>query len=344
MAVPKNFRKNLDFIKQPQGEEQRQDLLDNISENQGYLPRGITYEDMDRQFIDFVKTELEIVVEGEKVPVYIVSIQRWYEFYTTWEKTDEFGNITLPFIVITRKIDIQKGTTHSNNYNIPGFLTWSYIKVPTTDGNREGYDIYKIPQPIAVDIQYEVRFFTKSIRNLNVLNNKIQRAFSARQCYISVNGHPMPLTLESIGDESQTDTLEQRKYYVQPYTIKLMGYLLNEEDFQVVPSVSRTILLSEVKKEDESTSFFEGFYGQKRNININFSFDVSASTYAVTILNKAIYTEINTNNVTSYTYLLNNNSITTPFRVNQGDQLSVTIISRNDNTLPCYVVFMGTTI
>lgn len=346
MAVPKNFRKNLDIVRQPEGFEQRQDLLDNISNDQGYLPRGITYEDMDKEFIDFVKTELEIVVEGQKVPVYIVSIQRWYEFYTTWENTDEFGNITLPFIVITRKIDIQKGTTHGNNYNIPGFLTWGYMKVPTTDGNRDGYDIYKIPQPIAVDIQYEVRFFTKSIRNLNVLNSKIQRAFSARQCYLNVNGHPMPLTLESISDESQADNLEQRKYYVQPYTIKLMGYLLNEDDFQVVPAINRSILVSEIEegKQMPTTKPFETIYGQKKNITLAFNFNSNTLSYTATILNNSFYDKINTNNVNSYTYLLNGSPITIPFRVNQGDQLSVTINSEINNTLPSSVIFMGTTI
>lgn len=346
MAVPKNFRKNLNFITQPEGYDQRQDLLDRISEHQGYLPRGITYEDMDREFIDFVKTELEISVEGQKVPVYIVSIQRWYEFYTTWDKTDEFGNITLPFIVITRKIDVQKGTTHGNNYNIPGFLTWGYMKVPTTDGNREGYDIYKIPQPIAVDVQYEVRFFTNKIRNLNVLSSKIQRAFSARQSYLNVNGHPMPLTLESVADESQTDNLEQRKYYVQPYTIKLMGYLLNEEDFQVVPAVNRTILLTEIEegKQMPKTRAYEGIYGQKKDITINFTFNDATLTYTATILNKAIYKDIITNNVNSYIYLLNGTPVSLPFTVNQGDQLNVTISSKNNNTLPCSVIFMGTTI
>lgn len=346
MAVPKNFRKNLNFITQPEGYEQRQDLLDKISENQGYLPRGINYEDMDREFIDFVKHELEIVVEGQKVPVYIVSIQRWYEFYSTWDKTDEFGNITLPFIVITRKIDVQKGTTHGNNYNIPGFLTWGYIKVPTTDGNREGYDIYKIPQPIAVDLQYEVRFFTNKIRDLNVLNSKIQRAFSARQCYLNVNGHPMPLTLESIGDESQADNLEQRKYYVQPYTIKMMGYLLNENDFQVVPAVNRTILLTEIEegKQMPSTKAFEGIYGQKKDISINFNFIDNVLNYTITITNSAIYNNIVTNNVISYTYLLNGSSVTTPFTVNQGDQLTVTITSKNNNILPCSIIFIGATI
>jgi hypothetical protein len=346
MAVPKNFRKDLKYETQLEGYDQRQHLLDNIAENQGYLPQGIAYEDMDRQFIDFVKTELEIVVEGQKVPVYIVSIQRWYEFYTTWENSDEFGNITLPFIVITRKIDVQKGTTHGNNYNIPGFLTWGYMKVPTTDGNRDGYDIYKIPQPIAVDVQYEVRFFTNKIRSLNVLNSKIQRAFSARQCYLNVNGHPMPLTLESIGDESQTDNLEQRKYYVQPYTIKLMGYLLNAEDFQVVPAVNRTILFTEIEegKQMPTTKAFEGIYGQKKDITINFTFVDETLTYTATILNKSEYNNIVINNVNSYTYLLNGAPISLPFTVNQGDQLNVTINSKNNNILPCSVIFMGTTI
>jgi hypothetical protein len=341
MAVPKNFRKNLNYNLQPEGFDQRQDLLDNISENQGYLPRGITYEDMDKQFIDFVKTDLEIVVEGKKVPVYIVSIQRWYEFYTTWENTDEFGNITLPFIVITRKIDIQKGTTHGNNYNIPGFLTWGYMKVPTTDGNREGYDIYQIPQPIAVDVQYEVRFFTNKIRSLNVLNAKVQRAFSSRQCYLNVNGHPMPLTLESIGDDSQAENLEQRKYYVQPYTIKLMGYLLNEEDFKVVPSLSRTLLVTETR---EGKKVYENVYGQKKNINITFNFNDDVLTYTATILNTANYNEVYTNNVSSYTYLLNDNPVLIPFRVNQGDQLTVTVTLEINNNLPSSVIFMGTTI
>ena len=248
MAVPKNFRKNLNFVRQPEGFEQRQNLLDKISENQPYLPRGIDYEDMDREFIDFVKNKLEIVVEGKKVPVYIVSIQRWYEFYTSWENTDEFGNITLPFIVITRKIDVQKGTTYATNYNIPGFLTWAYIRVPSSDGIREGHDIYKIPQPVPVDITYEVRFFTNGIRHLNKLNAKVQTVFSARQTYVNVNGHPMPLILESISDESQADNLEQRKYYIQPYTIKMMGYLLNEEDFQVVPAINRVIMLTEINE------------------------------------------------------------------------------------------------
>ena len=347
MAVPKNFRKDLNFVRQPEGYEQRQKLLDNISENQPYLPRGINYEDMDREFIDFVKNELELVIEGKKVPVYIVSIQRWYEFYTSWENTDEFGNITLPFIVITRKIDVQKGTTHSTNYNIPGFLTWAYIRVPSTDGIREGYDIYKIPQPIPVDITYEVRLFSTGIRHLNQLNSKVQRAFSARQTYVNVNGHPMPLILETIGDDSQADNLEQRKYYVQPYTIKMMGYLLNEEDFEVTPAINRVVMVSEIeesKKEKSAVKVFQGTVGLTKEINTTFNFNSSVLTYSATITFAAQYTNIITNNVNSYTYLVNGVSTPTPFTVNVGDTITVTVNSKNNGALPCSVSFIGETI
>lgn len=347
MAIPKNFRKNLNFVRQPEGFEQRQNLLDKISENQPYLPRGIDYEDMDREFIDFVKNKLEIVVEGKKVPVYIVSIQRWYEFYTSWENTDEFGNISLPFIVITRKIDVQKGTTHATNYNIPGFLTWAYIRVPSTDGVREGYDIYKIPQPVPVDITYEVRFFTNGIRHLNKLNAKVQTVFSARQTYVNVNGHPMPLILESISDESQADNLEQRKYYVQPYTIKMMGYLLNEEDFQVVPAINRVIMVTELtdtKPKGLPVQVTHSSIGRTSEVRTTFNFSSIVLTYTTTVTFAAIYDTINTNNVNTYSYLVNGSSVTLPFTLNVGDSLTVTVDSKNNNLLPCSVSFIGHTI
>lgn len=248
MSIPKKYKNNINIRRQPIGPEQRQDLLDKISNKQPYLPRGVNYEDMDREFIKFVKTSLDTTIQGQKVPVYIVSIQRWYEFYSTWENTDEFSNIKLPFILITRRPEVQKGTQQNNLYNIPGIPTWTYMRVPTSNGARQGHDIYQIPQPIAVDITYEIRFFCKGIRQLNVLNTKIQRLFSARQSYIDVNGHPMPLILNTISDESQVDNIEQRRYYVQQYEINLMGYILLEEDFKVIPAVDRVILLKENNK------------------------------------------------------------------------------------------------
>ena len=121
------------------------------------------------------------------------------------------------------------------------------MKVPTWDGVRRGMDLYKVPQPTSVDLTYEVRIFTNKMKDLNKFNRKIQRAFQSRQCYINVNGHPMPLHLENIGDESNIEDFENRRFYVQMFEMKLLGYILDEEDFEVVPTINRSVMTMEVE-------------------------------------------------------------------------------------------------
>jgi hypothetical protein len=87
------------------------------------------------------------------------------------------------------------------------------------------------------------------MKDLNKLNRKIQRAFQSRQCYINPNGHPMPLHLENIGDESNIDDFENRRFYVQMYEMKLLGYILDEEDFEVVPTLNRTMVMTELMED-----------------------------------------------------------------------------------------------
>jgi hypothetical protein len=110
-------------------------------------------------------------------------------------------------------------------------------------------DLYKVPQPTSVDLMYEVRLFTNKMKDLNKFNRKIQRAFQSNQSYINVNGHPMPLKLESIGDESNIEDFENRRFYVQMFEMKLLGYILDEEDdYEVVPTINRTMLTIEVEE------------------------------------------------------------------------------------------------
>ena len=60
--------------------------------------------------------------------------------------------LELPFIVVVRNPDVQYGSNPALNYTIPDRKQFHYAKVPTWDGNRKGYDIYTIPQPVPVDI------------------------------------------------------------------------------------------------------------------------------------------------------------------------------------------------
>jgi hypothetical protein len=120
------------------------------------------------------------------------------------------------------------------------------MKVPTWDGVRHGITLYKVPQPTSVDIMYEVRIFTNRMKDLNKFNVIIHKAFQSRQCYINVNGHPMPLILDSIGDESNIDDFENRRFYVQLFEITLKGYILDESDYEIVPTINRTLIATEI--------------------------------------------------------------------------------------------------
>lgn len=255
MAVPKGFRNNINIYSQNLGPEHRRDLTENIAKHSGYLPKGISIEDHDQSFVEFMNSDtgLAIYVDGVKVPVFFLTLQRWTEFSKTWQFTDKEKNVELPFITIVRKPDIQVGTNQNGNWNIPGNQTYPYYRVPTWDGVRQGYDLYKIPQPTCIDLTYEVRLFTNKLRNLNEFNMLIQRFFQSRQCYIFVNEHPIPVKLETIGDESNIDDFENRTFYIQMFEMQMLGYIMDEKDFEVVPTINRTLMSMEVAE----TRFFK---------------------------------------------------------------------------------------
>jgi hypothetical protein len=251
MSIPKGFRTNINIKPQKVGFEERQSILDGIADKGTFLPRGILEEDHDQTFIDFIENDerISLTIDGEKVPVIFLTIQRWTEFSKTWQHSDKYKDIKIPFITIVRKPDIQQGENQSGLWNIPGNRTYTYMKVPTWDGIRKGIDLYKIPQPTPINLNYEVRLFTNRMKDLNKFNRKIQRAFQSRQCYINVNGHPIPLHLESIGDESNIDDFENRRFYVQLFEMKLLGYILDEEDFEIVPTLNRAMVMTEIDDE-----------------------------------------------------------------------------------------------
>lgn len=281
MAIlPKGYKKTVQIKNQKVGFERRQEILDDITYKDTFLPKGVLEEDMDQAFIEFVKADdgLFLEIDGKKVPVIFLTIQRWTEFTQTWQFSDEYKNVELPFITIVRKPDIQQGQNQAGYYNIPGRRTYAYMKVPTWDGARRGIDLYKIPQPTPVDITYEVRFFTNRMKDLNKFNRIIQKAFQSRQCYIFPNGHPMPLHLETIGDESNIDTFEERRFYVQLFEMKLLGYLLDKEDFEIVPTVNRTLMTLEVTEKTINTKPIVEPLIKGREVTFNFVFK-AMSTY-----------------------------------------------------------------
>jgi hypothetical protein len=325
MGLPKGYRKNLKITQSSIGVERRQELLDDISKNGTYLPKGVLHEDMDKSFVEFIEDGIGLSLAGEKVPVIFLTIQRWAEFAKTWQYSDEYKNIKMPFITVVRKPDAQVGTNQAGYFNIPGKPTYTYMKVPTWDGNRKGMDVYKIPQPVPIDLVYEVRLFCNRMRDLNKLNRKIIQTFSPLEHYIKVNGHPMPILLESIGDESVINNLDERKYYVQMFNMKLMGYLLDEEEFEVTPAISRAVAVIELSDEIKRAQYQITKDEETKTVCLSVTFKRGISQSTIPIELKARYTSESATNTNSVSYKVNGSDSTIPFSVKNGDELFISV-------------------
>lgn len=340
MGLPKNYRKNLKITPTPQGFEARQNILNDIANPGTYLPKGILHEDMDREFIDYMENDISLVLAGEKVPVIFLSIQRWAEFAKTWTFSDEYKNVTMPFITIIRKPDAQTGTNYAGTFNVPGKPTFTYMKIPTWDGNIKSYDIYKIPQPVSVDLNYEVRLFCTRMRDLNVLNKLMLDSFSAGEKYIRVNGHPIPLMLDSIGDESSIQNLEEKRYYVQLFSIKMLGYLLDPEQFEVTPAISRAINFFEIAENVHYAAYQIRTREEDEIVEVNISFEAGINVFQLTVENDILFNNISIENISSYTITVNGEVKSLPFETKFGDTLEITI-NKIDVGNPAYLLLSG---
>lgn len=248
MATPKTYKKNIKFLGSPQGVDRREQLKEMITDKDVFLPKGVLHEDLDKGFKTFIEKDLELVLDGQKVPVILMGLQAWNEYTKTWQFTDEYKNIQIPFISIIRQPDAQKGTHPGLIHNIPQGKKYVYAEVPTWDGNRKGIDLYKIPQPVPVDIEYDVRLFAYRQRDLNEFNRIVLKKYQALQAYSQVNGHYVPSTLESIDDESEIKDLTEKRFYIQLYKFKSQGFIIDPKDFEITPMITRIFTITEIEK------------------------------------------------------------------------------------------------
>jgi hypothetical protein len=227
--------------------KRRQELLDRITKSDSFLPDSILHDDLDRGMLDYVKNTFKVVSDGTQIPVIdkILTIQRWGEFTANWEFSDGDGNVKLPFIAIIRKPDAQFGTNPSIQRTIPDRHQFHYATVPTWDGTSVGADIYKIPQPIPCDITYDITIVCNKFRELNKFNKIVLQNFSSRQDYTQVKGHYIPIVLDTIEDNTPMETLDGRRFYIQNYKCTMLGFLIDSDEFEVKPAISRSFIVNE---------------------------------------------------------------------------------------------------
>lgn len=243
MIQPKPFLDKFKLRHKAFGVERRRNMTKIIMEKAPNFPLSVGYKDIDESFKEWVENDLDVAFDGKKLPTFrLFSNQRINEYAQNWQHLDEAGNLLMNFKTITRDNNPKHGKNQGESYNIPGNRSYPMFSVPTLQENgQQAYDIYSMKQPFCIDLVYTVCVVTNKYELINTMNELVHNKFKSINCYISPNGHYMPMTLEDISDESEY-SLDDRKYYSQAYSIKIKAYIIKEEDFQVTRIPSRVIV------------------------------------------------------------------------------------------------------
>lgn len=257
------------------GDGQRLSFQENELANAPIVPNPVEYEDIDNAFCNYFKDNLTIVdEEGKKFNIYtFFSSQRFSEFSQTWGHDDADGNLLMNFFTISRDNNPNWGTLQGGAFNIPGNNRFTVLMREVLDDTGvECYEITSMSQPIQVDIKYRLSLVTGKFKYLNEFNTKMNYMFSSKQCYLCVNGHYMPMTLENISDSSDY-TIDGRKFYLQSMDIELKAYIISKDDIKVNLVPKRKKVTTSLKEYDKSivTMEFDEKDEDKFVLNIKFN-------------------------------------------------------------------------
>lgn len=243
---PKKHIQPIRYIDKPFGNELRKSYQKTILENAPIFPKPLEYEDIDNAFFEFVKNEIDVFVNGKTVPTFtLYSSQRFSEYSQTWNHSDEEGNLLMNFKTVNRDSNPSFGDNQGGLWNIPGNRKYVILQRTVLDNNgTESYETYSMKQPYTVDLAYRINFVTNVFENINNFNQKVNYLFKSRQCYIRPNGHYIPMVIDDINDES-TYSIEDRKFYVQSISVKVMAYIIHESDFEIEKTPKRIFLAME---------------------------------------------------------------------------------------------------
>lgn len=271
-------KRNLTFVKltkeETNGNIIRKSYAQDIVHKAPIFPKPLEYADIDAAFKEFVENDLGLTVNGKDVPTFtLFSNQRFSEYSQTWEHSDEEGNLILNFKTINRETNPQGGENQGNLWNIPGERFYTVLQRSVLEDNgTESVEVYSMKQPYAATLVYRVSFITDLFENLSVFNEMVNDLFKSRQHYIRPNNHYIPMVLDVVEDESKYSVSDYR-FYVQTVVIKVMGYIIHEDDIRVQKFPKRLHLgmMGDKKKKNNITIDIEEGEDELTNQTIKLS-------------------------------------------------------------------------
>jgi len=204
-----------------------------------YLPRTILLEDLDSSLFDYVNTKgMQLTLDNKLVPAFYLDNDRWGEFSKTWRFMDNDKNVPTPYITV-RRIDKQAGTRLGTKYRIPQPRKFRYINVPILDEGQEIFLQFRMPEPVNVDMIYEVALFTKYRVDVNAYDEQVLKNFASRQDYVWINGNPLVLLFEGFAESNPIENIDGDRFFVSKYALKILGFIQDEKEFEIVKTIRR---------------------------------------------------------------------------------------------------------
>jgi len=170
------------------------------------------------------------------------------------------------------------------------------------------------------------------MRELNEFNKIVMQTFTSKQAYTQIKGHFIPITLDSVADESAKD-LEKRKYYIVSYTFIMKGLLIDEAEFKVSPAITRQVSLFEVDTRTKSGRV-KIQPPRPDNFDLNLLFTTN-NTQLTEVFRYTVDLKVTeSDNIDTYNVFINSNFVgsdLTTIQINDGDTLLLSV-TKLDNT------------
>lgn len=204
-----------------------------------HLPRTIQLDDIDQGIFDYINNDsMKIIISGKLVPTFYLENDRWGEFSKTWKFMDADKNVPTPYITV-RRTEKQAGSRLGTKYRVPQGRKFIYINIPIMDEGQLIYLLMKMPQPVNIDMTYEIALFTKYRVDVNLFDEHILRNFASRQDYVFINGSPMPLLFEGFSESNTIENIDGDRYIVSKYNLKVLAFIQDEKEFKIVKSLRK---------------------------------------------------------------------------------------------------------
>lgn len=321
----------VNFDKKEFGSELRLQYQKNELKNVPIVPNAVEYEDIDRAFFHYFEENLVNIDEtGKEIPTFtLYSNQRFSEYSQMWEHSDEDGNLFMNFKTINRENNPNFGSLHGNKYNIPGNNRFTVRMKETVDKNGiECYEVISMSQPLQVDLKYRINFVTSKFENLNEFNMKLQSLFQSRQCYLQVNGHYMPMVLDTIGDETNY-SIEDRKFFIQSAGIDVLAYIIPKDDIKtdLYPKKTKIKYRLNQKTSADVNMDFDEF----DNFELSVHFPVGVDKVIFEMDDNGILKIDNLINIRTYQVFINDEEcdISSEIGIQVGDEIKIKIKPEN---------------